>query len=103
MASRGGGGGDGSGRSAADLLQAIRSRIEQAKVYPDEARRAGLQGTVEIQFRIGPDGSAEALEIVRSSGHPELDESSLQTIRRAAPYPVVTGRIRIPLSYRLDE
>ncbi len=103
----GGGGlalrGGGSGGSAADILQVIQRRVEQAKVYPDEARRAGLEGTVEVRFRIGPNGSAEALEIVRSSGHSELDENSLQTIRRAGPYPVVTGRIRIPLSYRLNE
>jgi protein TonB len=61
-----------------------------------------MQGTVELRFRVGADGSAEALEIVRSSGHRELDEASLQTIRRAGPYPAVAGRVRIPLSYRLD-
>jgi protein TonB len=61
-----------------------------------------MQGTVEVRFRVGPDGRADAVEIVRSSGHRELDEASLQTVRRAGPYPVVPGRIRIPLSYRLD-
>jgi protein TonB len=61
-----------------------------------------MQGTVEVRFRVGPDGSADAIEIVRSSGHRELDEASLETVRRAGPYPVVPGRIRIPLSYRLD-
>ncbi len=108
-----GGLGDGSGHIAragvpgpdgglADLLRVIRRRIEEAKVYPDSARRAGLQGTAELQFRIGPDGAPQGLEIVRSSGHVELDEVSRQTILRAGPYPVVRGRIRIPLSYRLD-
>jgi protein TonB len=87
----------------ADLLRAIRRRIERARIYPDAARREGLQGTVEIRFRIAPDGSPEALEIVRSSGHPELDEVSIQTIRRAGPYPVVGGTVRVPLSYRLDQ
>jgi protein TonB len=86
----------------ADLLRAIRRRIAEAQTYPEDARRAGLQGTVEVRFRILPDGSADAVEIVRSSGHPALDEASLQVIRRAAPYPVVSGRIRVPLSYRLD-
>lgn len=86
----------------ADLLRAIRRRIEEAKTYPDAARRAGMEGTVELRFRIGGDGTAEGLEIVRSSGFPELDEIAMQTIRRAGPYPAVSGRIRIPLSYRLD-
>ena len=52
IASRGGGG-DG----MADLLRAIRRQIEQAKIYPDAARRAGMEGTVELRFRIGRDGS----------------------------------------------
>jgi protein TonB len=86
----------------AELLRAIRRQVEQAKIYPDAARRAGLEGTVELRFRIGRDGTVEALEVVRSSGHPELDEIAMQTIRRAAPYPIVGGRIRVPLSYHLD-
>jgi protein TonB len=80
----------------------IQRRIEGAKIYPDAARRKGLEGTADVRFRIGPDGSAQAVEVVRSSGHPELDEAARQTIHRAAPFPVIQGRIRIPLSYRLD-
>jgi protein TonB len=85
-----------------EILRAIRRRIEEAKVYSHAARRAGLQGTTEVAFRIGPDGSPEGMEIFRSSGHAELDTLSLQAIRRAAPFPAVRGRIRIPVSYRLD-
>jgi periplasmic protein TonB len=102
MASGSGGGGFGGRGGVADLFGSIRRQIERAKIYPEKARQAGVEGTVELRFQIGPDGNAAGLEIVRSSGHPELDESALQTIRRAAPYPAVSGRIRIPLSYRLD-
>jgi TonB family protein len=98
LASRGGGSGDG----IADLLRSIRRQIEQAKTYPDAARREGIQGTVELRFRIAADGSVEAVEVLRSSGSGILDEASLQTIRRAAPYPLVRGWIRLPLAYRLD-
>jgi periplasmic protein TonB len=100
MASLAGRSGNGSG--LADLLGAIRRRIEQAKVYPDTARREGMQGTVEVRFRIAGDGSVETVEVVRSSGHRLLDEESAQTVRRAGPFPVLAGWIRIPLSYRLD-
>ena len=116
---RGSGGGSGSepggtgsglvaGRSGgstgnADVLQSIRRQIERAKFYPDSARRQGLEGIVELRFRVAPDGSVAAVEIVRSSGHVLLDESSSQTVRRAAPYPVVGGWIRVPLSYRLNQ
>jgi protein TonB len=86
-----------------DLLRLIRRRIEQAKVYPDTARREGLQGTAEIRFRIGPDGSVATVEVVRSSGHALLDHESAETVRRAAPFPLLPGWIRIPLAYRLDQ
>jgi protein TonB len=97
LASRGGGGGVG------DLLRNIRRQIEQNKIYPDAARRQGIQGTVELRFRIAADGSVEDVEILRSSGYDILDEASRQTLRRAAPYPAVRGWIRLPLSYRLDQ
>jgi protein TonB len=66
------------------------------------ARREGLQGTAELRFRIAADGSVEAVEILRSSGHQLLDEIALQTVRRAGPYPFYDGWLRIPLEYRLD-
>lgn len=111
IASRGGtggpGGGEGTGGSGgaglSALLRSIRTRIEEARIYPEEARRDGIQGTVELRFRIASDGSVEAVEILRSSGSRLLDEASEQTIRRAAPYPVVPGWLRLPLSYRLDQ
>ena len=102
LASRGGVGGGGDGSGFADLLRSIRHRIEQARIYPEAARREGIQGTVDLRFRIAADGSVEAMEILRSSGHRILDEASEQTIRRAAPYPRVPGWVRLPLSYRLD-
>ncbi len=92
----------GTGVGVTDLLRVIRQKIEHAKVYPETARREGIQGTVEVRFRIAGDGSVETIEVVRSSGHPLLDETSAQTVRRAGPYPVLAGWIRIPLSYRLD-
>jgi TonB family protein len=102
LTSRGGGGGGGGGDGVADLLRSIRRQIEQAKTYPDAARREGIQGTVELRFRIAADGSVEAVEVLRSSGSGILDEASQQTIRRAGPYPLVRGWIRLPLAYRLD-
>jgi protein TonB len=100
---RGANGGGGSGDGVADLLRRIRRQIDQAKIYPDAARREGVQGTVELRFRIAADGSVEAVEIVRSSGSGILDEASQETIRRAGPYPLVRGWIRLPLAYRLDQ
>jgi TonB family protein len=101
-------GGQGAGSGVVDgdgiagILRSIRRQIEQNKVYPDAARREGIQGTVQLRFRIAADGSVEAVEILRSSGSAILDEASRETLRRGAPYPVVRGWIRLPLSYHLD-
>ena len=101
---RGTGSGGSNTGNMGDLLRAIRRQIERehAKTYSDIARRDGLHGTVEVRFRVAADGSAETVEVVRSSGHTHLDEVSTRTVRRAGPYPPFEGWIQIPLSYRLE-
>jgi protein TonB len=96
-----GGWGSGSGGNAVDVREVIRRQIERAKVYPDAARRQGIQGTTDIRFRIGPDGAVSAVEIARSSGHALLDEASADAVRRAGPYPA-SGWVRITLTYRVE-
>ena len=93
----------GGGAGAGEILRAIRNRLEKAKAYPEAARRDGLEGTVEVRFRITPSGRVDTVEIVQSSGHAVLDESALQTVYHAVPYPVIAGWIRVPLSYRLNQ
>jgi TonB family protein len=97
---RGGGAGKGAG---GDWRVLLLRRIERAKRYPARARRLGMEGVTEVQFRITPDGTVEGVSVVKSSGFPLLDQESLETIKRAAPFPPIPGTIRIPISYRLRE
>lgn len=94
-------GGGWPGRGGADWRQLLRDKIERAKRYPPEARRSGIEGTTEVQFRIVEDGRVEEVTVVKSSGFPILDQASVETIRRAAPLPGIPGTIRIAISYRL--
>lgn len=94
--------GAGQGRSG-DWRRALLQRIERAKRYPPQARRWGMEGTAEVQFRIAGDGSVEAVTVVKSSGFALLDRASVETIKRAAPLPAVMGTIRVPISYRLRD
>jgi TonB family protein len=41
--------------------------------------------------------------VVKSSGFPVLDQASVETIKRAAPFPPIRGTIRVPISYRLRD
>ncbi|MFQ5804409.1 MAG: energy transducer TonB [Candidatus Methylomirabilales bacterium] len=95
--------GERSGGSGTAWFQLLRQRIERAKRYPAQARRWGMEGTAEVQFRIAGDGSAKGVTIVKSSGFAILDRASVETIKRAAPFPVISGAIRIPISYRLRD
>jgi len=97
-----GGGGPGP-LDLGDLLARIRQRIEAVKRYPEAARRGSIQGTVNVRFRVRADGQLERVELVRSSGSRVLDEASLETIRRAAPFPPVRGWVQVPLAYTLSE
>lgn len=98
-----GSGGARAGTSPADLRKLILARIEGAKRYPLEARRRGIEGSAVIRFRIAPDGSVAAVEVVWPSGSPVLDEASRETILRASPFPVVDGWIQVQLSYGLTD
>lgn len=54
--------------------------------YPEEARRKRLAGSLVLSVAIRHDGSLEQVELRRSSGHPELDQSAIRIVRLAAPF-----------------
>lgn len=45
-----------------------------------------LQGQLRIRVVIGRDGGLRQAEVVQSSGHAELDQAALDTVRGASPY-----------------
>jgi protein TonB len=53
--------------------------------YPESAR-GKLYGSLVLTVSIKVDGSLEAVEVRRSSGHPVLDRAAERIVRLAAPY-----------------
>ncbi|MCL5060438.1 MAG: energy transducer TonB [Candidatus Thermoplasmatota archaeon] len=49
--------------------------------YPALSRRLGEEGTVRLSILVNPDGSVARLELARSSGHPRLDRSAMETVQ----------------------
>jgi TonB family protein len=90
-----------SGERDASVTEIIRGAIQRALIYPAAARRRGIEGKVVAEFRINEDGLPEEVRVTRSSGHGLLDKAAKETILRAAPLPVVKGRIKIPITFRL--
>jgi len=77
----------------------VRKRLEQYKYYPMSARRRGIEGAVDVSFRLNADGRAEQMQLVSGSGYSILDDAALRTVRRAEPFPVHKGFYRFRLLF----
>jgi periplasmic protein TonB len=75
--------------SVAVYLHGWRRKIERIGTlnYPlDAVRRAGLTGSPVLEVQILADGRLGGAWIKRSSGHPELDQASIEILKLAAPF-----------------
>jgi periplasmic protein TonB len=61
--------------------------LQQFKNYPSTARARSEQGVVVLAVTIDRDGHVLARHIVKSSGHPDLDDEVLSLVERAQPLP----------------
>ena len=61
-------------------LSELRARLEEIKHYPLQARRLGQTGSVEVAFKVYPDGLIDDARIVRPSPFKRLNESALATV-----------------------
>lgn len=90
------------------LADALWSRMEKMKRYPQQARINHWEGKVILRAVIREDGELLDLDIARSSGHSVLDEEAVASVRQAFPIilPRALGKpqvaLQIPISYQLD-
>lgn len=61
--------------------------LQQYKRYPAGAQSRGEEGVVELSFTVDRTGHVLNREIVRSSGHRDLDNEVMSMIERAQPLP----------------
>lgn len=78
-------------------------RIRQYLIYPEQARRMGITGTVTCEFIIMKDGSIRSLHVRNSSTHTALDEAAQKAIERASPFsaPPAPAKIIVPVTFSL--
>lgn len=78
--------GPGAGRGSADGSSGVSARplggYQVKPRYPESARRQGVEGTVLLKMRITEHGRVEDVQVERSAGHPDLDQSALEAVRR---------------------
>jgi len=66
---------------------ALVRHLQQYKRYPSDAQSRGDEGVVQLSFTVDRSGRVLNREIVRSSGHRELDNEVMSMIERAQPLP----------------
>ncbi|OGU23511.1 MAG: energy transducer TonB [Hydrogenophilales bacterium RIFOXYD1_FULL_62_11] len=76
--------------------------------YPALSRRLGEEGTVRLSILVNADGSVARLELVKSSGHPRLDQSAMNTVQSSWKFEParqgdtpVAGWVTVPIQFTL--
>lgn len=76
--------------SAAQLTswhRKIAIQLERHKNYPASAQAKHETGVTTVAFTIDREGKVVTSRVVRSSGFTSLDQETIATVRRAAPFP----------------
>lgn len=78
-------------------------------IYPEEARRAGVQGRVLLEALVRADGSVVGVVVKESvAGYPELDRKAVEAVAQWRFQPAtingnpVDSSVEIPIEFRLD-
>ncbi|MBU4500818.1 MAG: energy transducer TonB, partial [Gammaproteobacteria bacterium] len=76
--------------------------------YPALSRRLGEEGTVRLSILVNADGSVARLELVKSSGHPRLDQSAMNTVQSSWKFEParqgdtpIAGWVTVPIQFTL--
>jgi protein TonB len=64
----------------------LKERIENIWIYPREAATRGIYGDLVIRFTIKKNGTLGAVELIRTSGHQNLDDAAMKALRDGEPY-----------------
>ncbi len=86
------------------VIQGIRKKLIQKKIYPYSARKKGIQGIVFILLKLDEQGYLIELRITQSSGYKILDKAAVSLIKKVVPYAHGTGQpiiMEIPITYSL--
>ena len=90
--------------------QIIKQAIMSSWIYPEEARKKRIEGTLVSTFSIDSSGNLLTIKNDITSGHSILNEAAQNAIRTAAPFPPFPPSVTVPqlnvkagFTYRLSK
>lgn len=78
-------------------LADLRSRIEQNKQYPLQAKRLGQGGIVEVSFTVTADGHIMDARVTGPSPFSRLNDSALQAVNAVRHFRPIPPQVEAPL------
>lgn len=79
----------------------LAAHIASFKHYPAAGKTPQPSGTVILRFTLARDGSINDMRIFKSSGHPDLDNAAIETLKRAQPLPPLPATMTAPAVFAL--
>lgn len=96
------------GASAVTYRDLLLAHIARFRQYPEDERRSGLKGSVEVGFTLHRNGSIDRAWVVSSSGRTVLDREALAAIHRAVPMPPIPSDlpssldVSLPIDFEIE-
>jgi TonB family protein len=81
--------------------------IQKNLVYPEKARKAGVEGRVMVWVNIDPHGEVKRMQLMKSLGHSGCDEAAMNAIKSVTWKPAmdedkaVSVWVAVPVDFRL--
>ncbi|MDR0577930.1 MAG: energy transducer TonB [Candidatus Accumulibacter sp.] len=72
-------------------MEAVRKKLAEYVLYPEQAWRLGLEGTVTLFVELADDGRVEDVSVVASSGYPILDNAAIRGFYAVGRLPGESG------------
>lgn len=88
--------------ATASYAAEVSAELRRHRHYPAAAREAGITGVVVVAFVVGPGGRVATHSIVRSSGHPILDQAVHGMMSAISLPPPPGGMFRSTVPVRFD-
>ena len=87
-------------------LSRLSKRLQTNLVYPEEARKSGIEGISTIAFTIEESGmiKANSLRVRKSSGYAALDSNAMKSAQSSAPFekPPKELNVSIAVAFTVD-